>query len=42
VPKKFQIPWDETHPFAGLGLRDVEVAKHGESVTLTERALAAS
>ena len=39
VPKKFQIPWDDAHPFAGLGFRGVNVAKHGENVTLGEHAL---
>lgn len=41
VPKKAPIPWDPEHPWAGLGIRTVAEARHGERVTLAEHALAA-
>jgi predicted phosphodiesterase len=36
VPKRAPLPWDASHPFQGLGYRDIASAQKGTSLNLTE------
>jgi len=35
-PKRTPLPWDDAHPYKGLGFREVEAQQHGQAYLLQE------